>query len=144
MMPSVRQLNVTEAMLVWPHAKEMLRAAIVSDDPEQQLREIEAKVATGLETLWQLQDEKGKVTGYAITILYTTSGETVVAQLHVAAAAGLQLLTSHLDEFESWATGIGVDRLEVIGREGWARVLKPYGFSFDHVSLIKRVTKGMH
>jgi hypothetical protein len=137
------EFTPAEAMLVWHEAEAYLSEAIDSNDKPAFLRGIHSKVATGVNSLWAFHENE-EVLGYAITIIYTPDGLTRTAQIYLASVIDKSNLLSQLDQFEVWAMRQDVDYIEVVGRRGWERMLKPYGFIHNYTSLTKRVTQELH
>lgn len=138
------ELSQFDAQEVWPEAEEYLRKAVTDDDPDETLRCVQARIFAGLSTLWKVEDEQGNAVAYAVSVLYTVSGNINYAQLSLATAKDLNYFISHEDEFIVWAIKRNVHYIEVIGRKGWERVLKPHGFTHNHTSLLKRIGAEIH
>lgn len=83
-------------------------------------------------------------------ILFTDvwkEANTGIATMRIFLAVGkgiddyLDLIDAQLDRF---AAKVGCDFVEIIGRDGWARLLKKIGFRQEAVILRRRVQKGLH
>lgn len=138
------EMSLSQAITIWPTAEEYLREAIIDEDKDNFLRSLKAKVFAGICTLWELRDEFEEVLAYVITVLYSNDGKVKIAQLYMATTKDMQIFVEQMDQFESWARTSGVDLMEIVGRKGWERVLKPYGFTHNFTSLVKAVTKELH
>ncbi len=140
----LKQLSQVEAMQEWPEAEDFLRHAVIDDYPERYIRNVQAFIFSGMHHLWKLVDEENKTVAYAVINVYTNDGITNVAQMYLATSKGLEEVLSHMDEFIAWTIKSKIDYIEIIGRKGWEKVLRPYGFTHNHTSLIKRVTQELH
>ena len=140
----IQELTQVEAMGKWNEAESFLRHAVTDDDPENYLRTVQSLVFSGVHTLWRLHDAKDKTTGYAVTAIYTSNGIVSVAQIYLATVDALKELLEHMDMIHSWAIQNKVGYLEILGRKGWEKVLRPYGFTHNHTSLLKRIDQELH
>jgi len=140
----IQELTQVEAMGKWNEAESYLRLAVTDDDPENYLRTVQSFVFSGIHTLWRLSDDQNKTTGYAVTAIYTNNGIVSVAQIYLATTEALKNLMEHMDLLHSWAIQHKVNYLEILGRKGWEKVLRPYGFTHNHTSLLKRIDQELH
>lgn len=138
------EMNVMQAQLVWEEAEAHLRRAINDEDKDEALRLLKGRVFAGMNTLWRVDDEFGKVLAWGTTTLYTGDGVIVTAQISLACTRDMKLFLGNLDEFEVWAHKHGAHYIEVIGRFGWTKVLKPLGFAHNYTSLTKRIFQELH
>lgn len=137
------ELDLVEVRHYWPEAVGYLRRAVYGADPDGYLRNVQASVFAGLNTLWRIEN-KGKLQAYAVTHIYTTDGISRVAQIHLLTTESMDEVLELLDYFTAWATNRGVEWIEVIGRKGWERKLRPYGFNHEYTSLMKHVIERIH
>lgn len=142
-----KETTIPEARQLWPAAAEHLREAIseTEEDPERFLRQLQAKIFSGIHTLWVLEDE-GEPVAYAVTVVYSGDGIVTVVQIYLAQGEDLQLFLKpdEYDRFVMWALKRGASVIEIIGRKGWEKILKPYGFMHNYTSLTKRITEELH
>jgi len=144
-MITLRETSINEAQLLWPKAEEHLRQAISDNesDPDRYMMQLKAKIFSGVHALWVMEDEK-KPVAYAITAVYSGDGIVTVAQIYLAQGKDLDMFLDKMDEFTVWALKNGAHFIEVIGRKGWERVLRPYGFKHNFTSLLRRITEELH
>ena len=138
-----RALDMIDVQHYWPEAETWLRRAVRGADPESYMKNVQATLFAGINTLWRIEDE-GELTAYCVTNLYTVDGLNKIAQLHMMTAENVEDILPLLDYFNVWAKSKGADWMEVIGRKGWERMLKPYGFNHEYTSLMKRVMTEIH
>lgn len=137
-------LDPIQAQVEWPNAAPALRRAVLHGEPDLELRTLRIRVANGLTQLWKVVDEKGKVSAWATTYLYSSNQNQQTAQITMAAADNAEDFLEMLAPFEEWAKLQGVEVIEVIGREGWKKLLRPHGFSHNYTSFTKEVYKELH
>lgn len=144
-MMELTALKQAEVGQYWPEAEQYLLTAVHAseDDPAAFMRQVKARVFAGINTLWVLRDEK-TISAYAITILYSPDGVVNIAQIALAHAKDLEILLAQMDVFVTWAIGKKLDYIEVIGRKGWEKTLKPLGFRHNYTSLLRRITEELH
>ena len=131
-------------MSAWPEAEEFLRPAVTDDKPEGYLRHVQSLVFSGIHTLWKMFDDDGETVAYGVVHIYTNDGIVKVAQMYLTTTTGLKHLLDNMDLFISWGIKHKVNYLEVIGRKGWEKVLRPYGFTHNQTSLIRRIPQELH
>ena len=136
----VEELNIVEVRQYWPEAEEQLRRAVRGMDPDRYMRNVQASVFSGVSTLWRI----GEDAAYVVTNMYTIDGLSTVAQIHLMTAEDMESILPLMDYFTIWAKKRGADWIEVIGRKGWERKLKPYGFNHEYTSLMKRIIEEIH
>ncbi len=140
----INELSQVDAMVAWPEAEVYLRQAVTDDNPDNYLQQVQAFIFSGLHRLWHLVDDEGKTVAYAVTNTYSNDGIIRVAQLYLTTSTGMQELLSAIDQVYVLAIQRKVDYIEIIGRKGWEKVLRPYGFTHNHTSLIKRINRELH
>lgn len=95
-------------------------------------------IADGMLTLW-LGYENGHLGMYAITEINISS---ICKAVNVVGAFGKNV-DLYFDKFfhgvEQYARMIEADMVIIDGREGWKRLLKPYGYDLYQVRLMKKV-----
>ena len=144
-MLNLTQVDFREVNFIWPEAEQYLRLAVDETTSEESyMRNMKARVFSGANQLWKVADEGGKPIAYAITGIYSPDGTSITAQIYMGAASNMDGFLSVFDQFEVWAKKNGVTFIEVIGRKGWEKKMKPYGFCHNYTALIKHIPKGLH
>ena len=138
-----KELNMFEVRSHWPEAEVHLRRAVSGCDPDGYMKNVQAAVFAGINTLWRIEEDE-ELSAYVVTNLYTVDGLNTVAQIHLMTASDMEKILPLMDYFTVWAKKHNADWIEVIGREGWKRMLKPYGFKHEYTSLLKRVVEEIH
>lgn len=141
----LREMTTQEAIHLWPVAEECLRAAVsqTEENPDAYMRQLQAKIFSGIHTLWAIEDN-GEPAAYAVTALYTGDGIINIAQIYLAQGKALELFLQQWNQFVAWALRHDAHCVEVIGRKGWEKVLKPYGFKHNYTSLLRQITEELH
>ena len=138
-----RELNTYEVRQYWPEAELHLRQAVYGCDPDRYMRNVQAACFAGINTLWRVE-EGSELAAYVVTNIYTVDGLNNVAQIHLMTAEDMTEVLPLIDYFTIWAKQRGAEWVEVIGRKGWERALKPYGFIHEYTSVMKRITEEIH
>ena len=144
MTPVLREVSTIEAQRIWGAAEEYLIHAVTDMDKEEFLRNIKAKIFAGMNTLWVLEDENEVPVAYAVTVIFTPDGISKTVQIYMATAQSLAMFTEQLDQFTVWCIKREIDFIEVVGRKGWEKVLRPLGFRHNYTSLLKRISEELH
>ncbi len=139
----MNKLEPVEILTHWEEVESFLRPAIIGD-ADVTLTAIRTHAIGQLKQIWKFSDDSGKTTGYAVTEIYTPDGDTITAQIHFAAADDISFLTNHLDHFEHWAREAGANQIEIIGRKGWEKIMRPLGFIHNYTSLTRHIAKELH
>lgn len=143
-MNTLKQIDPLHVDLLWPEAEPFLRQALAGVDPDEYLKDMKARIFAGINKLWAIEDADGKAVAYAATITYTPDGISSTIQIYLASTISKELFTEQLAHFEAFAMQNNITYIEIVGRKGWEKVMKPHGFVFNYTSLLKRVTKELH
>ena len=117
--------------LVWPQAKELIRAAIEKTDLSD-FADIEYDVLSGDQLLWLAVSDH--IEAAATTHLIKTRGKPVLV---ITACSGhnRERWLPLMAKIETYANDEGASRVRFYGRPGWQRVLKDY--HVEHVIMEK-------
>jgi hypothetical protein len=126
-----------ELASVWPTVEPILREGM---DKSSRLTtaDVLPSIKAGDQQLWVGWDNDG-VALVAITEVYATTQDKAVSVLMVS-GRGLDDCKTHLKAIENWGRSIGCCRIEMLGREGWCKVLPDY--TKTRVLLEKDLTDG--
>lgn len=109
-----------------------LEAALRQGDGGHALEDIEAGIRTGHYTLVE-----GERTAVVLEIIHRPRRKVLSVFLAGGeAGAALPELVRNLPWLDAVAQGIGAE-LELRGRRGWVRALKPHGWREAHTTLVK-------
>lgn len=117
---SVFCLGAEQIDNLWPeyehHIYRMERLGYIGAD------ELRDELKLSKKQLWGLQDN-GKVAGICITRI---AGKCCEIYAAVGAQSKRGQILELYNHVEQWARDIGCDRMRVIGRKGWMRMLSNY------------------
>jgi hypothetical protein len=102
----------------WPHAREMIKAAI-DTDPLGDFPNVENQVLNGDQLLWLAWS--GKIEAAATTRIFRGVCEVVAVGGHYR-----ERWQPLLEKIEQYAKDEGAKSMRIYGRVGWQRVLKDY------------------
>lgn len=103
------------------------------------LEDIEDKLYHGDWTLWvDLDDDTGELKSIAVTSFENYPRFTAL-RIILTSGDGTDWpeATAYLERF---AIVNGCETIEILGRKGWERALAPRGFTFQNITLRKRLT----
>lgn len=106
---------------IWPTVAPMVRRAL-DKTGFSEFEDIERDILIGNSLLWLAWDG-AEILAAAVTQI-TNDVMTIVA----CAGTGLMLWRDLIGKLEAYAMDEGCTRSRIIGREGWARVLKERGY----------------
>lgn len=135
-------LSSAEVEQHWPAAEEALREALSPGTSNCFLTTLKAHTIAGINQLWTIEKEN-EIVGYVITNIYTHNGNTNIVQIHYAAGT-LDYLLENYDAFECWARNMGIEIIEIVGRNAWGKVMKKEGFRHSYTSFTKHITQELH
>lgn len=98
-------------------------SALEHTDGETDFRHILSDIATQKRQLWLIRS-KGQFIGAIVTQIYTTQSGQKVGEITLAAGYDYQSWDHFTDVFAAWANEMGCVVLQVIGRQGWEKLLK--------------------
>lgn len=116
-----------------------LSAALARCAASETLADVIASLQDRTRQLWLIEKD-GHTTGAVVTEVYETQRGRTCA---VPYAGGVEMpatIKVVLDTVEAWARSEGCVRLEVDGRRGWERMLKPHGWEPRLVRMAKELT----
>lgn len=117
-------VDPAQVHLVWPAVKEGVRNALERGCGGQ-FEETERSVLSGLGLLWLAVQDKSDIRGTLVTeLVKTDSGlQCLIVALH---GENMREWFGFISEIEKFAREEGCSSIRVIGRRGWARVLRDY------------------
>ena len=121
------QFKSNEIEKIWPLVKKHVQSALDRNQNFRNHFDVKENCINGLEQLWVIVDNKDDVHGVCITTGHD-----------------LPLWVDKIKDFEDWAfKNCGCKKIEIYGRPGWSRMLKPLGYNFTHVQMDKFIG-GLH
>lgn len=133
------------ALVEWQLAEPTIRLAL--NRPENKLTpdHIREGLERGAYQLWCTIDEDDSSPVYAITELEPhVHGVVVVIKLLGARTGSMQDWISELSGIETWAKSIGAVEIQICGRMGWLKALKPHGYQHQYTVVSKQVYDEVH
>ena len=123
--------------MAWPHAKRLFEK-LFSDEWEYQydIPSLHQLIIMQQAQLWMANDEKEFFGAMVTQIVDYPTGITAVKVLWMA-GADIDEIIPKFDVFEEWALKQGATVLEVTGRPGWEKKMRPLGFEKKYVTLSK-------
>lgn len=109
---------------LWPRVKEHLFSAVRRTDLSH-TEDIERDLLEGDGLLWLICD--GKVIEAAGATLLVRTDRHLVCLITALGGENMDKWLPLLSQIEDWAAAEGADLVRIMGRPGWARVLKGYG-----------------
>lgn len=120
---------------IWPHAKAFIVSAFEGRDTDATFEGTEADVLCGLSLLWIAWiDDKVRA---AVTTSLIMTPRHKVCVLTAGGGNDLGRWLRFLTKIEAYARDEGCDRVRVVGRKGWSKMLP--GYHEPWVTLDKRL-----
>lgn len=128
----------------WPIAAPWLMQAIGEADTWRDVDHLRQEILRGNAHLWMFQDKKTKDVLVVIVTEAIMLGGKPCLVIRWLGGADMQKWLDDIAIIERWAAVQGFHKVEVWGRPGWQRMLKPYGFRETFRVLEKTVDRGVH
>lgn len=126
----------------WPHVAPWILQAVEGGNLEGQMEQIREELLRGGAQLW--------VGGLfpEIKMVLVTEGMTLdnvpTLVLRMYAGAEVEENIPHLAVVEQWAVQNGYSAIQVWGRLGWRKKLRPLGYKTDYLVMSKSLKKELH
>ena len=119
---------------VWPEVSELLGPACDHSFGQETIQTLRASLTGGNEGLFIVEDDDiiGAVTYEVVT--YNT-GLRVLAINYAGGVAMDTQMPSVIDMFNKLKLAYMCDRVRIMGRKGWVRYMKQFGFTDTHYSV---------
>lgn len=95
------------------------------------------RIRDGRFKLWFLTPGKGRIDAVFLTAMYTQQNGRLILSLSWAGGQDVVDVADLISVFEAYARMQGCWAIEVIGRKGWERVLRPHGYGHFFTGLLK-------
>ena len=99
-------------------------------------------VKDGSHQLWVTLDDEENIVGVTSTTIYENRNLTVMEIIAHGGNGSLdrKYLSEVMRNMQEFAEDNNCDVIRIVGRRGWVKALKPYGYHSQHVVLEKEVT----
>lgn len=141
-MRQYRKLAAEAIEANWATLAPWIAQSIFDSSVPAELAEIKAKLIEGKMQVWFATRDQ------SMQFILVTEGfridglNTLVLRMAVGFDVDLLLPDFHL--LENWARNAGFSQIQVWGREGWKRKLRPLGFRFGYTCLTKELDRKTH
>ena len=137
------QFKANEIEKIWPLVKDHVQSALDRNQNFRDHSDVKENCIKGLEQLWVIVDKKDNVHGVCITQIVEQKNYNI-GLVRIATGHDLPLWVDKIKDFEDWAfKNCDCKKIEIYGRPGWSRMLKPLGYDFTHVQMDKFIG-GLH
>lgn len=122
--------------LVWDDVRHIVQNACDKIEFGYKPEDIKQDLIQGKRQLWVLFDGEKKVAG--ITHI-STRPRLKVGVMAIGGGDDLKLMSKFLPVLEVFFTNEGCQEIELIGRPGWARHMKQFGFETKYISTARKL-----
>lgn len=130
--------HLEELQNMWIWAAPWIEKAVGEEGGWYELDVIKSWLEQGALQLWIADDGPGVPVAFLVTEVIR-EGNDKVLQLRWCGGRNIESWVHLLKGVEEVAKWNSVAKVEVIGRKGWERQLREYGYEFKHVVLGKRL-----
>lgn len=133
----LRGVPSTQVDLVWTPVKHFIQAALDRTEGEMSINDVYNSLLDKDMQLWVLLDGLHVIGALVTQIL---AFPNVTACRYVAMGGDVHGDFEEItDIVEQWAATQGCHRMEIVGRPGWARALKDFGYHQAYSYVTKRI-----
>lgn len=128
----------------WMEIAPWIAQAITGARISEELESVKQRALAGGMQIWiGMKPRSNQITMVFVTEGFMLEGSPVLV-LRMMAGVNVDECLPDLAILERWAINQGFHTLEVWGREGWKRKLRPLGFHYEYTILRKVLDKGLH
>lgn len=127
---------VPDVPAIWPKIRPYIVRALTRGDGWWTEEELYEYASIGQMAVWQIKDGD-RIIGVCMAEVEDWPSGKRVATIACFSADDGSTIDRHLAEVEAWARMKAAHELQMRGREGWKRRLKPHGYELCMVTLRK-------
>ncbi len=128
----------------WAKIAPWIAQAIEGSRAAQDLEQVKARAMNGSMQIWIGANPRTKLVSMVLVTEAILIDEIPMLVLRMLAGVDIDECLPDMALIESWAIGKGFHSLQVWGRKGWEKKLKPLGFRHEYTILSKVLDKGLH
>ena len=141
----ITDINTKDIDLVWPLVAEYLHSAVQEANGEYDLQDIYDALQKNMMRLWVTYDDFGIVKAAAVCTINFFPHKKICFIMFTGGVNVDEWCTDQtLSAIESWAKENGASTMQVFGRKGWIKKLKPLGFKEKYWVLTKELLWSKH
>jgi len=118
--------------LIWDETSSVLDRSIGTAHGRYSLDHIAHEIMTGEQHLWVVFDDDKKVISALTTKFVSYPGKRLLAGQFLGGERIMRWRDSMLETLERWAVDNNCDGMEMTGRRGFERILKPHGWTPEY------------
>ena len=118
--------------LIWDEASLVLDRSTGTAHGRYSLDHIEHEIMIGEQHLWIVFDDDKKVISALTTKFVSYPGKRLLAGQFLGGERIMRWRDSMLETLERWAVDNNCDGMEMTGRRGFERILKPHGWTPEY------------
>ena len=128
---------------MWPKMAPWVIQAMGEGVSPEDAQKVKEDIARGTSQLWGVFSEEEGILAVAVTETAVICGRRTLIIRHMGGKE-MDRWLSALSPMERWAMSNEFEYVEVWGRPGWIRVLRPHGYRHSFHVLSKAVDKEIH
>jgi len=135
------KLTQKDALEIWPSIAPEFESALYFNGGEENIQDLYKRLKQNKFLVWIVVSSDQEVLTTFTTVCVEYSKQRVVRVSDFGGSKGsVELIQYHLEDIEHWAKHVeNADGLEIVGREAWKKVMKPFGFKPKYVKLFKEL-----
>lgn len=137
------QIHASNVEQVWHLVAPYIAQAIGDSDTWSDLDAIKQKAKNGYATVWIGRDQEKQIDVVFVTEPWILDGRKALV-IRWLCGKNLKEWLPDLEYLEDWAMANGFQAMQVWGRPGWVRVLKPLGYKHEFTVLSKPLIRGLN
>ena len=122
---------------VWPDVAPMIEDALAHGSSDFELQDVYEWLLRGDQQLWIVHDgDSEKIFAVVVTQIQHSS-RCKFCNIFICTGESREMWQDQIYIIEDWAKSLGCDRMKMMARKGWQKVLKDY--EVKHVELEKKL-----
>ncbi len=136
----IQRYSTTEVVDAWETLLPLLERGRVAWEEYYTLEDIRKELVKGRLQFWSMDEryEQEPFLGF-ITGIETYTQKCALRIIWLGGERFAEASKVMLDVVEAWARTLSCKNIEIVGRGGFERLLKPYGYKRTHVILTKEL-----
>ena len=126
----------------WPVVADLLEKALKHDYYGMSLADVKEFIVNEEMQLWTVFDEAKHLLAACTTETNEAFGHKGCKIILLAGGHMSTWLDDLLDVIDRWATAQGCEYIEAIGRRGWEKAAKKFGYQYGHTVIYKELGHG--
>lgn len=135
----VSLVKIEHINAVWDRVRAFLEPAVAVTNGRYTTYDVYVLLQTSKMSLWVAFDDDGVINGIQVTAITDYPSKRALTSVFTGGIKLRSWREPMMQMLQSWAKDNGCEVIEGYGREGWVKMLQPYGVRITQVAFEKEV-----